>query len=171
MIAAGDQVWFTSNYAKGMLGGLMGGGGLSTLGGINRLLGGVVRVDSNVVQTAKGLGTVDSPNTFGSTTGWNLAGEYLHYWAPQWRSVFSAGYISLSPPKSTIDNTWGNGKLWEVSANLIYSPVKDLDLGLDIQYANLKNTMQNPISAYKLAGQPGLSSNNISIRFNAERGF
>ena len=168
MIAAGDQIWFTSNYAKGMQAALLSGGGLSYLSG--RYLGGVMRADTNLVQTG-GLGTVASPNTYGSTTGWNLATEYVHYWAPQWRSYVSAGYISLSPPTSTVASTWGNGKLWEVSGNLIYSPVKDMDIGLELQYANLKSKMQNPETKFVTAGQPGLNVNNYTVRFRAERGF
>ena len=171
MIAAGDQVWFTTNYAKGMLGGLMGSGGISTLGGVNRLLGGVVRVDANVVQTGGVVGNSVTPATYGSTSGWNVATEYVHYWAPQWRSLVSAGYISLSPPTSSVATTWGAGKIWEVSGNLIYSPIKDMDIGLELQYANLKNTMQNPTDAFKAAGQPGLSVNNVTVKFRAERGF
>ena len=170
MIAAGDQIWFTANYAKGMQAALLGGGGLSTLGGVNRLLGGVVRVDSNLVKTG-GLGTTASPFTFDTTTGYNLATEFVHYWGPQWRSLVSAGYISLSPPTSSLASTWGAGKLWEVSGNVIYSPVKDMDIGLELQYANLKNKMQNPTDAFKLAGQPGLSVNNYTVKFRAERGF
>ena len=171
MIAAGDQIWFTTNYAKGMLGGLMGSGGISTLGGVNRLLGGVVRVDANVVQTGGVVGNSVTPATYGSTSGWNVATEYVHYWAPQWRSLVSAGYISLSPPTSNVASTWGAGKIWEVSGNLIYSPVKDMDIGLELQYASLKNTMQNPTAAFVAAGQPGLSSNNVTVKFRAERGF
>jgi cytochrome c-type biogenesis protein CcmH len=170
MIAAGDQIWITANYANGLQAALLGNGGLSTLGGVNRMLGGVVRVDSNLVKTG-GLGTTASPFTFDSTTGWNLATEFVHYWAPQWRSLVSAGYISLSPPTSSVQSTWGSGKLWEVSGNLIYSPVKDLDIGLELQYANLKNKMQNPTAAFVAAGQPGLSVNNYTVRFRAERGF
>jgi hypothetical protein len=173
MIAAGDQVWFTTNYAKGMLGGLMGSGGISTLGGVNRLLGGVVRVDSNVVQTGGVVGSIATPATYGLTSGWNIAAEYVHYWAPQWRSLVSAGYVSLSAPTvaATIPSAWGSGKLWEVSTNLIYSPIKDMDIGLEVQYANLKNTIQNPTNAFVAAGRPGLSVNNFTTKFRAERAF
>ena len=149
----------------------MGSGGISTLGGVNRLLGGVVRVDTNLVQTGGVVGSIATPATYGSTTGWNLATEYLHYWAPQWRSLFSAGYISLSPPTSNVASTWGSGKIWEVSGNLIYSPIKDMDIGLELQYANLKNTIQNPTAPFVAAGRPGLSVNNFTTKFRAERGF
>jgi len=172
MIAAGDQIWVGANYAKGMLGMLLSSGGLSNMATASnhRLLGGVVRVDNNLVQTG-GAGTAASVATFDSTTGWNLNAAFTHYWAAQWRSNFSAGYVSLSTPTSTVASTWGSAKMWEVTGGVIYSPVKDLDIGLEVQYANLKNTMQNPAAAFVAAGQPGLSVNNITTKLRVERSF
>jgi len=172
MIAAGDQIWIGANYAKGMLGALASGGGMSNMATASnhRLMGGVVRVDTNLVQTS-GLGTVASPAMFDSTTGWNVNAAFTHYWAAQWRSNFSAGYISISTPTSSIASTWGSAKLWEVAGGVIYSPVKDLDIGLELQYANLKNTMQNPAAAFVTAGQPGLSVNNFTTKLRVERSF
>ena len=176
MIAAGDQIWVGANYAKGMLGALLSAGGLSNMSTASdhRLLGGVVRVDTNLVQTG-GTGTASAANvlTYGSTTGWNLNAAFTHYWAAQWRSNFSAGYVSLSTPTSTVASTWGSAKMWEVTGGVIYSPVKDLDIGLEVQYANLKNTMQNPDATHGFvaAGQPGLSVNNITTKLRVERTF
>ena len=94
-----------------------------------------------------------------------------HYWAKDWRSNFSAGYVEISPPTSTKADTWGKGKAWEVSGSLVYSPVKDLDIGLEVQYANLKNTVQNPNTTFKDAGMPGLSVNNTSAKLRIDRAF
>jgi len=176
MIAAGDQIWVGANYAKGMLGALLSSGGLSNMASSSdhRLLGGVVRVDSNVVQTG-GTGTASAGNviSYGSTTGWNLNAAFTHYWAAQWRSNFSAGYVSLSTPTAAaaLTNTWGSAKMWEVTGGVIYSPVKDLDIGLEVQYANLKNTMQNPAAAFVTAGSPGLNVNNFTTKLRVERSF
>ena len=174
MIAAGDQIWVGANYTKGLIGSLLSSGGLSNMASASnhRLMGGVVRVDSNVVQTG-GTGTASAANvlTYGSTTGWNLNAAFTHYWAAQWRSNFSTGYVSISPPTSSVASTWGGGKLWEVTGSVIYSPVKDLDIGLELQYANLKNTMQNPAASFLAAGQPGLSVNNITTKLRVERTF
>ena len=170
MLAAGDQIWVGANYTKGMIGSLLSAGGLSNIGTSNdrRLLGGVVRADTNVVQTG---GVVGTSATYDSTTGWNLNAVFTHYWAAQWRSNFSAGYVSISPPTSTVASTWGAGKLWEVSGGVIYSPVKDMDIGLEVQYANLKNTMQNPAAAFVTAGSPGLNVNNFTTKLRVERQF
>jgi hypothetical protein len=106
-----------------------------------------------------------------STTGWNFAMAATHYWAKEWRSNFSAGYVEMTPPTSTVATTWGKGKLWEVAGSIIYSPVNNLDIGLELQYANLKNKMQNPTKAFVDAGSPGLSVNNITTKMRVERSF
>jgi len=172
MIAAGDQVWFTANYADGALGGLLSAGGLSTMASASakRINGGIIRIDSNLV-AASGAGTAASPYDFKNTTGWNVAAAMTHYWAAQWRSNFSAGYVEITPPTSTIANTWGKGKLWEVAGSIIYSPAKDFDIGLEVQYANLKNALQNPALAFVTAGSPGLSVNNYTTKLRVERSF
>ncbi len=171
MIAAGDQIWVGANYAKGMLGALLSAGGLSNMATASnhRLMGGVVRVDTNLVQT--GGSAANGNATYDSTTGWNLNAAFTHYWAAQWRSNFSAGYVSLSTPTSTVASTWGSAKMWEVTGGVIYSPVKDLDIGLEVQYANLKNTMQNPAAAFVTAGSPGLNVNNFTTKLRVERSF
>ena len=171
MLAAGDQVWFTANYARGMLGALLSTGGLSNVSSTasdHRLIGGIVRVDTNVSPT--------SSTSVADLTGWNVAMAMTHYWAPQWRSNFTAGYVEINPP-TVIDSSagvqWGKGRLWEVASSIIYSPVRDLDIGLEVQYANLKNNLQNaPTSgAWFNAGRPGLNEDNWSTKLRVERTF
>ena len=173
MIAAGDQIWVTANYTDGLLGAVLGGSGLNNFStaAAHRIMGGVLRVDSNTIQTNDVTASVATPATFDSVTAWNLGAIYTHYWASNLRSNFSAGYVEISAPTSTKADTWGKGKAWEVSGSLVYSPVKDLDIGLEVQYANLKNTVQNPNTKFKDAGQPGLSVNNTSAKLRVERQF
>ena len=171
MLAAGDKLWLTANYARGMIGALVQGGGLSAGVGNNQkyLLGGITRIDQNVVVTG-GAGTALNPWTVGSTTGWNLAAAMVHYWMPNLRSQATVGYIEINPPTSTLTE-WGKGRAFNVTHALIFSPAKDFDLGLEIQYLNLKNSIQNPAINYVLAGSPGLSQSNWTARLRAERAF
>ena len=175
MIAAGDQIWVTANYTDGLLGAVLGGSGLNNLStaAAHRIMSGVLRVDTNTVQTNNVTASVATPATFDTVTAWNLGAIYTHYWASNLRSSFSAGYVEISPPTSAKADTWGKGKAWEVSGSLIYSPVKDLDIGLEVQYANLKNTVQNldPVGAFVKAGSPGLSVNNTSAKLRIDRAF
>jgi len=178
MIAAGDQVWFTANYADGALGAILSGGSLNNLAtaSARRINGGVLYVASNVQQTGVGAGTVANPNTFDTTTGWNIAMAATHYWAPQWRSNFSAGYVEFNPPTATASYTTltlGKGKVWEVAGSIIYSPAKDFDIGLELQYASMKAALQNAstTNAWALAGRPGLSESNVTTKLRIERSF
>jgi len=200
MIASGDQVWFGANYGHGMLGAILSTGGLSNMAtaSAHRLLGGIQRVDQNLMLTG-GSGTSSNPYTVGTVNAWNINAAYTHYWAAQWRSNFTAGYVAVNTPTSTAfayDSTsgglgayslpqWGNGKLWEVAGSLIYSPAKDFDIGLELQYANIKNSIQNTANAVSnstgsatTVGGTGLtvpsnmlSSNNISAKLRVERSF
>ena len=182
MLAAGDQVWFTANYMRGMLGAIASAGGLSVVNSTasdHRLLGGVLRVDSNIVATnaltptAAGVAVLTGAAV---ATGWNAAMAMTHYWAPQWRSNFTAGYVEITPPTVVSPNVgiqWGKGQLWEVAGSIIYSPIRDFDIGLEVQYANLKNQVQNaPTSGtWFNLGRPGLNEENWSTKLRVERTF
>ncbi len=168
MIAAGDQVWFNVNYAHGMIGALGGVGPLNvsmSTAAQHRFLGGIVRVDSNLVPT-------DGAGNLGTTNGWNVGAAFTHYWTAQLRSNFSAGYIEINPPTSTLV-WWGKGQLSEIAGSLIYSPAKDLDIGLELQYANMKNKLQNASTTnnWAVAGSPGLSVNSWTSKLRIERTF
>lgn len=164
MIAAGDQLWLTANYSEGILSALMSGGGLSNVNSAanKRLLGGLVRAD--------GAMSVTSSTTADNVTGWNVAGAFTHYWAKNWRSNFSAGYIEINPATSTV-TTWGKGQLQVYTGGLIYSPVSNLDIGLEVQYANLKNKLQNADASFTSAGSPGLKESNWTTKLRVERSF
>jgi hypothetical protein len=46
-----------------------------------------------------------------------------------------------------------------------------LDIGLEVQYANLKSKLQNAPAAFEAAGSQGLSVNNWSTKLRVERSF
>ena len=184
MIAAGDALYLTANYTRGLLGAVLGGGSLNSISvaAQHRFLGGIQRIDSPLVVT-NGNCTAIGGCSIGSTTGWNVAGLLTHYWMPQLRSNISAAYVQISPPTvsalAASPFQWGKGTLWQVGASLIYSPAKDFDIGLELQYANVKNRIQNIGLITNLGnygtglGQTarGLSDNNISAIFRVERQF
>jgi hypothetical protein len=183
MIAPGDQLWLNANYADGILGALLTGGGLSAVNrpANGRLLGGLLRVDTSLVQTGGTTNAASTTNvkSYDNTTGWNVGGQFTHYWSPQWRSNFVAGYVEFNPPTSKLDNIWGKGQLQNYVASLVYSPVRDLDIGIEVAYASLKSKMQNAAS-FDNANPPvrtaitspaGLNENNLSVKFRVERSF
>ncbi len=182
MLAAGDQVWFTANYMRGMLGAIASAGGLSVVNSSasdKRLIGGITRVDTNIVPVAAGVPAGGKALLTGAdtTTGFNIAMAMTHFWAPQWRSNFTAGYVEVNPPSvqnANVGLQWGRGELWEIAGSIIYSPARDFDIGLEFQYANLKNNLQNANLApafWVNAGRPGLNEDNWSTKLRVERTF
>ncbi len=177
MITKGDKIWLTTNYENGWYGAVASSGSLTSpsdgsSGG--RTLGGVVRKDANVVY----LGTAAAG--YDTTTGWNVGGQYLHNWTSNLRSMFTAAYMQFDPPTQaqTAAIAWGKGSFTETRASLIYSPVKDMDIGLEFQYLHNNNKLQNTATdvttgnaAWKAAGYNGLNNSNFSTKLRVERSF
>jgi hypothetical protein len=55
----------------------------------------------------------------------------LHYWSPQWRSALQGTYVDVNYRK--LDADWS---AWSVAGNLIWTPVKKLDIGAELVYVN-----------------------------------
>jgi hypothetical protein len=147
------------------LGALLSSGSVDNLSSSSggRILGGVPRQDTNLVWTGSGVS---------ATTGYNIAGQFTHYWAPKWRSNFTAGYVQINPPSQTNSApAWGRASLWEGLGSIIWSPVKDFDIGFEVQYLNLKNSVQNAPSGWVNAGSLGQNSDNWTSKIRLERTF
>jgi hypothetical protein len=98
------------------------------------------------------------------STSWTVVGSYLHYWAPEWRSAIIGSYGEMSfgktsrallgglnfnglgNPVNSPGNFLFSAALRDTSqivagASLIWSPVKDLDIGVEGLYnrVDIKN--------------------------------
>ena len=130
-----------------------------------------------------GNGTLAAPFSVSNVKGWNVAMAATHYWTPQLRSNLTAGYVRLNPPTVSGALTtaspfqWGRSSVYEVAASLVYSPAKDFDIGLEVQYLNYKTTIQNLALSTGTFGigvgqtAQGLSGSNISTKLRIERQF
>jgi hypothetical protein len=121
-LAEGDTLFLQAAYAKGALGYLQAGQGQNGFG----------------YTSAFSTSEADDFTIGGARSdGYVLAGEFLHYWTPSLRSTFAASYAD-------IDATAGGGFL-DVSfkeyigvASLVWSPVKKLDIGVEMAYSRLE---------------------------------
>jgi hypothetical protein len=187
MIAPGDDFHFQAGYGDGFIGAVESTGGMSDLSNSSnkRAMGGVIRADSNLVPSiVSSTGVVEG---YGKTTAWGVYGIFTHYWTPQWRSHLAAGYLDITPPTANCTSTvgvvgvctqsaglntqWGEGKLFQVSGNLIWSPTRNFNIGLDVEYLHLNSTLQNPSTAFVAAGEPGLTQSAVIYHLRLEREF
>jgi hypothetical protein len=126
-IAPGDQLWLQGGYTQGAL---------SYIGIGNNFNQRTIRgINADAVAQRNG--------DLKKTDGYVLTATFLHYWAPQWRSAFFGTYGEIDysrrvetpavrgvrPADAFVDTKW-----FDVGGNLIWSPVRDLDIGVEVVY-------------------------------------
>jgi hypothetical protein len=121
-LGAGDALWLAAAYADGALGYLGFGSNVTGVGASGSLRGFAVPdafVDLN--------GDIETGN------GWQVAGGLRHYWAPTLRSNLHGSYAQVNFDDTVI----GDITEWRAGANLFWSPVSGLDIGVEAIYANI----------------------------------
>ena len=141
-LAAGDLFVLQGAYGKGAIAYTDGGGQNGTGSGgsgafdpynTNTLLDGYVYAD------AAGRARVALSDSFTIFTG------IRHYWTPTWRSSLFAGYTYVDYGRAASPVVAGGvGSItqydtWQVGTQLVWSPVKDLDIGAEVQYNHNSN--------------------------------
>ena len=130
MIAKGDVLWLQAAYAEGAL---------SYLGG----------APGNVRPFAlrNSDAAIDVFGNVQKTKGYAITAGFLHYWTPSVRQGIFGSYLRTEYANSVATLPGGNGLLpanavvdtteWRVGTNLIWSPVRDFDIGVEVLYANV----------------------------------
>ena len=133
--AAGDVLWLQATYAEGAI---------AYLGFLNasstRQLGGLGSLQTDAA--------VDAFGNVKKTKGYSLTAAFRHYWTPQVRQAVFANYTKLdydstvqSPivagARGNLTGYTADTSLIQVGSNVIWSPVKDLDLGVEVLYRRL----------------------------------
>jgi hypothetical protein len=169
-LARGDAFYFTARYGEGIKG-LIGCSVITSCSDSSnkRINGGVQYVPPNAI-----LVSTIGGNSYKQTRAWFIAGALTHYWAPQWRSNFVFGYTNIDVPTAgpSAGLQVGNASAWNAVANLIWSPVKSLDIGVELAYLQSHVTLQNAPAAYVAAGSPGTGTRgNWSTKLRISRLF
>ncbi|MGY2050218.1 porin [Methylobacterium sp. JK268] len=113
---------------------------------------------------------------FELSTAWTVMGSYLHYWTPEWRSALFGSYGEITFPKGARTNLalfnfngLGNpvtspaafaysGVLRDnsefiIGTNIIWSPVQDLDIGIEGLYTQVNILDGRVVDLNKSPGQ------------------
>lgn len=99
------------------------------------------------VTTGNGTGPVlDTFDGFNTGTGIDLTkaysvnAQFRHFWTPTLRSSFGYGYLKFDAPASANALGYTDGRLHQAAVNLIWSPVKNLDIGTEVYYSDLETS-------------------------------
>ncbi|MGY6246029.1 porin [Bosea thiooxidans] len=168
MLAAGDALWLQAAYADGALGYLGWSGGSFGLGRLGKL----TLADAAINPVT---GNVDT------STGWSLVAAFRHFWTPTLRTEIGAsyselklGYVDSATAAFALAPRSLDPKEFLLAANLIWSPVSGLDIGVEVLYSHLD--IRSPVGTVSNAnvrsGILGLKSeDSVSGRLRIQRDF
>lgn len=180
-IAAGDALYLQGAYGEGATqytGYNSWSGSYQGAGAAGAIQGG------EITQTFSDATVNPITGQLNLSTSWTVVGAYLHYWTPEWRSAFTGSYGEISynradrinsgllgfivanpvtnPVGFALSNTLRDTNQLTASASLIWSPVKDLDIGIEGAYTRIA---LNNGRAVDLNKNPGF--NNAALGINA----
>ena len=165
MLARGDVLWLQGVYADGALDYAFGtanqGGDRQTISGAGNLSG-TNALNTQLRDAAVILGAIQT------TKAWSIAAGFRHFWTPALRSAVFGSYTNIDTPAAS---TLWDVKYWTVGVNTIWSPVRNLDLGVEVVYHNIQARTQAggpPVIAPSntLRGQEGAWVGTIRIQRN-----
>jgi hypothetical protein len=180
MLSPGDALYLQGTYTKGapsyVLSNPFGLGKTSwSFGSVGALI-----PDAYVVGTSA-LGGVANNYNLEKPAVWGLTAAMLHYWTPTIRQAFLASYIKSDSPSQafiagggfTLGNRNRDLTYWTLGTNVTWSPVKDLDLGVEVNYIHA-NVGQGVSGSFISTDPVGISARNESVwngRLKIQRDF
>lgn len=164
MLAPGDSLYLQANYAEGALNYL----GLS--GNFQARATGLGSIDLNSgFSSASGAyypiaDAIWNGTDYAKETGWAIQGQFRHFWMPNLRSALYAGYVKVDVPANAtysaaniallpgaaLFNAGYSVNVTQVGLNTIWSPVKNLDLGVEVIYSKVDGSL--PATAGIISG-------------------
>jgi len=141
MIAAGDAFWAQAAYAQGAMSYIGLGSTTLNVGRLNYAVSDAFFANNNIQMTS----------------GYSLTAGMLHYWTPTIRQSLFGNYTQIDPTGSAAQTVAlaSKANFWQVGSNVIWSPVKGLDIGAEVMWFNLDGT--KTVASTKV-GAPAVSN-------------
>lgn len=161
MIQAGDFVNFHAAYADGAMSYL----GYSS----NRVSSGTMTSTDTVVGVRDAVVNL-STKTMSTSSGYTIAGSFTHFWTPaELRSTFAVSYSDVDQAlvaSSTNATPVADFTELVASANLIWTPTRQIVLGPEIQYRRVDLQDGIPLPSTRKN-----ADDEWAFRFRAQRSF
>lgn len=157
MLAAGDTLYLQAAYAKGASG---------YLGGLPRVRNGFRGAYADAYSYVTPTGYSVAINK-----GWAATAAFMHYWSPSLRSTLFGSYLSVDYGSVMKAAGYYKGTEWRVGGQLIWSPVKELDIGLELLYAKVNNKVNAATAAAITAAGLKRNPDVIVARVRFQRSF
>jgi hypothetical protein len=88
------------------------------------------------------------------TEGWSVVAGYGHHWNTHLQTSLYGTYGSINYSDAAGVTLWGAGqnadwKFWQVGSRTVWTPVKNLDLSVDVMYNNIDQNLTGAAFADK----------------------
>ncbi|WP_237479108.1 porin [Lichenibacterium dinghuense] len=156
MLAAGDDLWIEGAYEQGAYS-YIDSVSYANAGFASRNLGGFQHIDHDAIAIAIPGNTIGN---YGLQLGegFSVMAAINHYFTATFHDVLFGSYIQTNYGRArNIDWTQGglgNSSVYRVGNQFLYDPVKNLEIGLEFDYAHLDQT---------LAHNPGMAASALPI--------
>ncbi len=170
MLAAGDDLWLEGAYQEGAY--LYQDSGAFFNGGFNSLLlGGFQHVDRDAVAVQNAAGT---GYTLSKGEGFSVMAAFHHYFTPQFHDVLfgsyeEIGYGNVVRNTSFLNGGIGDASEYRIGNQFIFTPVHNLDIGLEFLYAHIDQDIAGTGAGNVAAGALGQAA--TVAAFNGIRAF
>jgi len=139
MLARGDVLWLQATYADGALGYVF------TNDNSDGLIQTRQTIGTGLLTAVYADGAINAAGTgIAKSKAWGIHGGFRHFWTPALRSAIWGKYVNIDSPTGgagagTVgaDAALNDIRFWQVGVNTIWSPVRNLDLGVEVVYQNL----------------------------------
>jgi len=137
MLDKGDSFAMEANYTQGAIG--YAGSGIGSFSWCHNF-----KNDCGYGVASDAIGVWDS--TDGSlelTTAWSVVAGMDHHWSPHWKTSLYSSYGEVSYDGAAAHWWWGGPysgdfQYGQIGSRTVWSPVKHLDLSVDVMYQNLQ---------------------------------
>jgi len=112
---------------------------------------------------------------------WGITAAMLHYWTPTIRQGLFASYIGSEIPAGAFNaagatnraNNLVDSQYWTVGTNVIWSPIKGLDIGAEVNYLQLNtdNRINGNQTKYTTVGATYNEGSAVIGRIRIQRDF
>ena len=175
MIAAGDDLWLEGAYQNGAY--LYQDSAYYMNQGFNSaLLGGFQHVDRDAI-AIRTPGLAAGTYTLQKGEGFSAMFAFNHYFSPNFHDVIFGSYEETSYGQAgRIDWTLGGlgaAQQYKIGNQFLWDPAKNLEFGLEVDYAKLTQTLAHNVNQAATALPTGISKDPdvFEVRLRVERDF
>ncbi|UDL95129.1 porin [Lichenihabitans sp. PAMC28606] len=173
MLAAGDDLWIEGGYQEGAY--LYQDSSNYLNAGFNSLaLGGFQHIDRDAVAIGNGTGGY----TLQKGSGFHVMGALHHYFTPQFHDVLFGSYETIGYGNIVKNIDWTRGGIGDASEfrvgnQFIFTPVHDLNFGVEVIYMRIDQTLAHELGQAATALPVGVKKNPdaFEARLRVERDF